>query len=109
MPAPAALPAGQEVAPGAGVHGGGCQRAPALPAAVEQRWPPQPGVQLLHPPGLPTARVPQPDLPPDPAALLTPGTFTVTSRAFSRRFYQKRLTFSIFVRRKRKNISLSVQ
>ena len=35
--------------------------------------------------------------------------FTFTFRAFSRRFYPKRLTISIFLRRKKNDISLSVQ
>ena len=35
--------------------------------------------------------------------------FTVTSRAFSRRFYPKQLAMSTFVRRKRNSLALSVQ
>jgi len=68
------FPARQEVASGAGVHGGRRSGAAGLPAPVEQRAASVLGVQLLHPAGLQAAGVPQPDTPAAAPAVCAAGT-----------------------------------
>lgn len=67
------LPARQEVASGAEVHGEQRSGSAGLPAPVEQWATSVSGVQFLHPAGLQAAGVSKFDTPPDPAALRTTG------------------------------------
>lgn len=73
MSTTATLPAGQEVTPGAGVHGGWCAGAEGLLASVEQWTASVSGIQLFHAAELQVAGIPKSNAPSASPALCATG------------------------------------